>query len=263
MAGFGLLRGAHNGILSNRIERFQTTAASADSYYKLVTHRLNRLTATQYVAMLRRRYGDREWRQGRPSVKQLKMIREVGMTKQLTGEHMRRVLIATGLFLGQIVFPTVWADESYGSWGVGVGDDRSFLYAATVNDSADLLGQYCTPSEVSCMWLLGLSTKCETGHEYPLLANSDTGALQLEIVCSGPLPNGNYKYAFKNFDQIDELVKRAQRVGFAMPMQGDQFRVVRFMLNGATAAVTSMRTSAEKMAVKKSRTHSDTRDQDI
>jgi hypothetical protein len=144
---------------------------------------------------------------------------------------MHRGFTVISLFLTQIASGTLWADESYGSWGVGFTDDRSSLYAATVNDSGDLLGQYCEPSDGSCMWLLGLSTKCDTGHEYPILANSDTGASQLDIVCGGQLHNGTYKYAFKNFDDIDSLVKHAERIGFAMPMQGDQFRVVSKVLN--------------------------------
>lgn len=175
---------------------------------------------------------------------------------------MRRVLVASFLFVSWLANIRVNAADNFGAWSVDMGDDHSFIYAATVNDSGGLLGEYCTPSEGSCMWVLGISTKCDTGHQYPVLANADTGAVELEIVCNGELPNGMYKYAFSSFDQIDSLVKAATRIGFAMPMQGDQFRVVRFQLNGASAAVASMRTAAEKMAVRKSGSHS-TRDQDI
>jgi hypothetical protein len=53
------------------------------------------------------------------------------------------------------------------TWGTGVTDDGAALYAATVNDSGNLLGQYCAPSSGNCVWLLGMGTGCKEGDSYP------------------------------------------------------------------------------------------------
>lgn len=175
----------------------------------------------------------------------------------------RNVYLAAILSLIQIVGTTAKADETYGSWSVALGDDRSFVYAATANDSGALLGEYCYPDKGSCIWILGTKTKCEDGHEYPVLANSDTGAVQLQVKCNGLAPNNLYSYAFTSFADVDQLVKGGTRVGFALPLQADEFRVVRFLLNGSNAAIDSMRGIATKMNVGRVRGKTGTRDQDI
>lgn len=176
----------------------------------------------------------------------------------------RRRVIPTLLFLALSLTQFVTAqDESFGSWSVGFVSDRTSLYAATINDSGALLGEYCTPSKGSCMWVLGMSTGCEEGSKYPVLANANTGAVELEIVCNGKILQDKWSYAFTNFEQIDALVKGGSRVGFAMPLQQDQFRVVRFLLNGASVAIARMRSTAERLNVQKVRDRTNTRDQDI
>jgi hypothetical protein len=55
-----------------------------------------------------------------------------------------------------------------------------------------------------------------------------------------------YRYAFTDFDSIDGLVAKSSKIGVALPLEGDQFRVIRFDLNGATKAVGSMRGVAER-----------------
>lgn len=133
-----------------------------------------------------------------------------------------------------------------GDWFVDFVENR-FLYAATINDAGSVFGQYCFPAEGKCLYLIGLRTRCEAGHDYLALANTDAGAQTFEIYCNGELANGRYQYVFKNFDDIDQLVKQGRRVGFALPMQGDEFKVVRFSLRGASNAITGMRRVAERL----------------
>lgn len=114
-------------------------------------------------------------------------------------------------------------------------------YAATINDSGALFGQYCSLALGSCLWLLGIATTCENGHEYPVLANSDIGAKPLKILCDSQLENGLYRYIFTEFDLIDDIAKRGALVGFAIPLQTDQFRVIRFDLSGSAAAIAAMK----------------------
>jgi hypothetical protein len=133
--------------------------------------------------------------------------------------------------------------QSFGDWYAETSDPAT-MYAASVNDSGNVLGQYCFPDDGACVWLIGIKTGCEPGGKYPVLANSDTGAAHLDALCGGKLSDGLYRYAFSDFSAIDNFIKQATRVGFALPLQEDQFRVIRFNLDGASRAVSVMRAAA-------------------
>ena len=56
---------------------------------------------------------------------------------------------------------------------------------------------------------------------------------------------GRYGYAFNDFDRLTSLVTRgSSRIGIAIPLNGGQFRVVRFDLQGSQAALAAMRSTA-------------------
>lgn len=135
--------------------------------------------------------------------------------------------------------------EIVGSW-YSKTDSESPLYAGTANDSGAILGQFCFPNEGSCLWLIGMKTECQKGNKYPALANSDAGAVPLELYCDGQSDNGLYRYAFSNFDAIDNAIRKGTRIGIALPLQTDQFIVVRFLLDGAVEAIDYMRAESEK-----------------
>jgi len=137
-------------------------------------------------------------------------------------------------------------------WSAGI-DSKSgeFVYAATVNDSGSLFGQYCFKSNKSCLYLLAMTVACNPGNKYPVLVNSDIGSYVLQIYCFDKFKDGLYRYSFTNFDDIDGIVKRASRVGFAVPMEGDQFKVIRFSLFGANKALAEMQGQANKVLFKK------------
>jgi hypothetical protein len=137
--------------------------------------------------------------------------------------------------------------QTFGNWFSDT-KSRDCLYAATVNDSGNLLGQFCYPGADACIWMLGMQTGCTKGNVYPVLVNSDSGSYTLEIVCDGQLEGGLYRYAFTNFDLVDDLVNKADRIAFAVPLQQDNFRVIRFDLDGATKAIAFMRAAGEARA---------------
>ncbi len=150
--------------------------------------------------------------------------------------------------------------EQYGQW---ITDTTSAeqKFAATFNDSGSLLGQYCYASNGMCYWIVSMDSKCEDGHEYPTLVNSDTGAVQLTLVCSGAVKNStNYRYIFKNFDAIEDVVSKNKSIGFAVPMESGRFRVVRFLLDGADESIAALQQAAAKAI---SKTPSNTKDQTL
>jgi hypothetical protein len=150
------------------------------------------------------------------------------------------------IFLAFLILPANDSiAQSFGDWLVN-SKAGEFQYAATVNDSGALFGQYCFPGNDRCMWLLGMSARCERGDEYPVLANSDAGATPIGIHCEGRLDDGLYRYIFTDFDSVDALVRKGSIIGFAVPLFQDQFKVVRFKLNGAIPAITAMRSAIER-----------------
>jgi hypothetical protein len=159
------------------------------------------------------------------------------------------------------ILPTFVHARSVGTWYFDSSDDGATLYAATVNDSGNMLGQYCTMDSGDCIWLVAFTTACDVGNRYPVLANSDSEASHLEVYCAGKLGNsGLYSYAFTDFDLMDGIISKGSRIGIAFPLQGDQFIIVRFDLRGAVAALTQMRAAAQE---KVKRANHGTRDQTL
>lgn len=137
-----------------------------------------------------------------------------------------------------------------GTWDVGSTDDGATLYAATTNDSGALFVQYCYPEAENCVWALGISTGCEKGAQYPGLLNSDDGPLPVTLICRGGVEKISI-YIFSDFDQIDSAARKAKKIGIAIPLSGDQFRVFRFRLDGTAGALDIMRDATQKAIAKK------------
>lgn len=135
--------------------------------------------------------------------------------------------------------------EVFGDWFAEASGPTS-VYAASANEAGSVFGQFCYLSEGSCVWLIGVKTRCQQGDRYPVLANSNVGAMHLEVVCDGRLDSGLYRFAFTNFDQVEKLVTHSDRVSFALPVEDAQFGIVRFSLQGAAAALSELREAAQQ-----------------
>lgn len=130
-------------------------------------------------------------------------------------------------------------EKKFGSWTVGAMADGEGAYAATINDSGGVLGLFCYRETEKCLWLLANEIQCEDESRYPVLVNSDAGAFTTEIVC---MKNGKKpRYAFANFDEIEDAVLKADWLGIAYPMASGKFKVGRFSLKGSNEAVALLR----------------------
>ena len=144
-------------------------------------------------------------------------------------------------FAAVFVLPTiVHSQAELGHWTTGVTTDKSAVYAATVNDSGELLGEYCSFSSKACGWVLSVDSACDKDQHYPVLVNTGHGAAQFELVCTGQLGSGKYVYAIKNSKELEELFKTGATVGIASPMQADQFKIFKFVLDGYAPATAEM-----------------------
>lgn len=131
------------------------------------------------------------------------------------------------------------AERQSKDWAWGVGDAGS-IYAATTNSAGNFLGQYCYPSSGGCYYVIKLNTRCEAGADYPALINAASGAVHASLRCTD---KGGM--VFKDFDQIDSIVRTAPRIGVVVPMEDGAFTVSRFSLAGSTNAIDRMRVAAE------------------
>ncbi len=180
------------------------------------------------------------------------------------GSKVKKTLLQALFFLAWGASALAQA-EDYGKWTVST-EDKTMMYAVTFNDSGALFGQYCYPDKGSCLWLVSTSTACDKDHKYPVLANSDGGAAPLTLQCQGSIggkgEDAKYAYVFTDFDAVSNLVKNATRIGFAVPLQADQFKVVRFEVGGSAPALAAMRKKASD-AMDEARPASNTRDQTL
>jgi hypothetical protein len=143
--------------------------------------------------------------------------------------------------------PTIALGARYGDWEADATSDRTMFFAFTTNDSGAVFGEWCSVTSANCMWIVGMSASCDQDSSYPILANSDIGAQSLTINCGGKLADTALsRYQFMSYKGIEGVIRGAHRIGFAIPMKGDQFRVVRFSLAGEAAAVSRMKAAVAK-----------------
>jgi len=160
----------------------------------------------------------------------------------------RRVVAIAVLTIGLVLPPAIrlTGAETFGDWVVETKSEGAF--AASMNDSGNAFGQFCNPAERVCFWVIALTQNCTENHRYPVLANSDAGAVPLQVVCRGYVSEGKYRYVFTEFEAVDRIVRQGSqgsRIGFAIPLQGGDFIAVRFALRGAVSAIDKMRADAE------------------
>jgi len=133
--------------------------------------------------------------------------------------------------------PRELADE--GSWSVELQDGKG-MWASTRSDRG-ALGQYCS-DDGACAWLLVLwGATCSEGEQHPVLVNTDRAASHHVVQCIGTLPGIGSAVAFVDFDRVDASIRGATVVGIAIPQQTDAIGIAHFKLDGAVAAIDSMR----------------------
>jgi hypothetical protein len=136
-------------------------------------------------------------------------------------------------------------DFKVGDWVWNI-DDPEMQMAGTTNDDGHALMQFCYPESGNCLYAVGFDTQCTEGNSYPALVNADSGAAAIRFRYGGKLEDGTSLMLLEDFDQIDALIRKSNRIGFALPMEGDAFKAVRFSLRGSSDALDAMRKVAER-----------------
>jgi hypothetical protein len=130
------------------------------------------------------------------------------------------------------------ADQE-GAWSVERQNGRG-LWASTKGDQG-ALGQFCS-EDGACAWLIVLwNATCAEGEQHPVLVNTDRAASHHVLQCIGTMPGVGSALAFADFDRVDFSLRGASVVGIAIPEPTDAIGVAHFKLDGAGAAIDSMR----------------------
>ena len=137
-------------------------------------------------------------------------------------------------------------ERKFKDWWVGLLNGDIGVFAGTTNDSNGVFGQFCLKEANNCYWLMTTDLDCTEGSKYPVLVNSDAGASNQELYCLKV--EGKPRYAFSNFDAINETVATSKRISIALPIGNSQFQVSRFSLSGSNDAIEVMLKVAKAMA---------------
>ena len=128
-------------------------------------------------------------------------------------------------------------------WITGETNEKTSAFAGTTNDSGGILAQYCDYSDANCYWTMSSgTTNCDDQESYPAMVSSDAGALHVNMYCYKA--GGRSRMAFKNFDEIDSIIRKGKNIAIVIPLDNGNFRVSRFDLNGSVPVINAMRESA-------------------
>jgi len=127
------------------------------------------------------------------------------------------------------------APQTFKDWTVTVTDDRSIVVAATLSDSGSVFGEFCRFGDANCYWFLVIDSACDLADKSPsygALVNTSAGSAYLQMSCDGKTNDGKHRFLVSNWSDLERVIKGAEKVGFALPLAPDQFKVVRFSLKG-------------------------------
>jgi hypothetical protein len=131
--------------------------------------------------------------------------------------------------------------------------------AYTNDDSGSTLGVFCVAAK-NCSVYLKTATGCADGAQYPVLVNTDSGALAVSLTCQNISSAGekqNFVFVFDEFDAIFCAMVKDNALGVALPLAGGQFRVASFSLNGSNETIAAVNRTIEsslKMVTAKDQT---------
>ena len=151
-------------------------------------------------------------------------------------------------------------DATVGDWTFGTATDGT-PYTYTMNESGGVFGQWCDGTEGSCFWVVASTSRCADNVQYPVIVNGATTSFAATFICSGTVQlsgKTHYRYVLSPFDSVQSAVMQGARIGIAIPMTGEEFRVLRFSLNGA--AFMSQKMDSAKLIFWENKSKKSTRD---
>jgi hypothetical protein len=160
------------------------------------------------------------------------------------------IVLATTLAAG---FPLVTYAQNtrYADWQADLHGSSTLAEAFTVNESGSTFGFICFASINRCVYYISAHTTCDPDSKSAILINTDAGALDSTITCTKF--GDTYYSTIENSNDLSNGIATSSTLGIALPMKGGQFKVVRFSLLGANAAIGA--TAARVVELEKNTDH--------
>jgi hypothetical protein len=156
---------------------------------------------------------------------------------------MSRTFFAVALALAMVQPVVAHAqDLRYGAWEADLSNASVATEATTVNQSGSRFGFICVISISQCTYYISAHTTCEPGSTSAVLINTDAGTLMSKITCTKL--SGSYYNAIQDTADLHRAVTASNTIGIAIPMENGHFKVVRFSLAGANAAIYAVSNAA-------------------
>lgn len=128
------------------------------------------------------------------------------------------------------VFNPVPITDKYGAWTFQPA--ATYAISSTSNGSGSAMGVICGST---CEVFVNFTRSCKQGNSYPVLVNSSGGAAHLYLKCH--IVEGRYLLATPAEGLLLDAIESGGEIGFALPLDGGQFNVSRFSLDGAIPAI--------------------------
>jgi hypothetical protein len=154
------------------------------------------------------------------------------------------------IFFIIIFFPLFsYAEKSKsGDWVLDLDNTSGLTQAFTANQSGSTFGFICSISSNGCFYYFSPQATCEAGAAGGILINLDAGALSATTECA--ILGSSYYSLIKETKDIHLAIIGSNNIGIAIPMKDGQFKVVRFSLRGAEAAIRAAAEHASNFAKK-------------
>ena len=145
-------------------------------------------------------------------------------------------LLALGLAAHTLMLGAAHAQSSMWQKIAATNKRDHIAYTVGKDDPKQLLAVRCFQESKKCLVVLSMGTQCEDKAFYPLLLNSDAGALHIRGFCT--VNEGRFEYILSPYDQVSQILYTAKGVlGIATPLEDGAFRAYRFNLYGAKDAI--------------------------
>lgn len=125
------------------------------------------------------------------------------------------------------------AGEKYGDWNFD--DSVEDYHFANTARGGKVTGVICNLASKSCNAYLGTGDTCTVKSEIPVMINSSVGAALATGTCIAF--GDKYYIEFKELTSINETFESGGEIGFAVPLDGGNFKSIRFSTKGAVPAI--------------------------
>jgi hypothetical protein len=138
------------------------------------------------------------------------------------------------------LFSASWAmaqSKTFEDWFVTKAKNGDTVAGVFVEDGSQqrFLGARCFVESKKCVHLLVTGTRCDDNMKIPMLMNAKTGSALINATCH--VNGSRYELLLSPYDSVRSGLTSGDMVGFALPLESGQFRVIRFSLKGAVDAL--------------------------